>query len=169
MSDCLLATSQTFSNPVTLPVLCYCIFTSKRRPREVRWFTSCHRTARGREEVQIPMSPKLGLRQIALHMLPPPQPPPALGQRRIRTWGLQVGLELCSHGSVLKESLGISLVVRWLRLLLPMPGSVCSIPDWETKIPHAWQPKKKKKKKPKHKKQKHYYNTFNKGLKNGPH
>lgn len=96
----------------------------------MRWFTSCHRTARGREEVQIPMSPKLGLRRIALHMLPPPPPPPALGQRRIRTWVLQVGLELCSHGSVLKESLGNSLVVRWLRLLLPMPGSMCSIPDW---------------------------------------
>ena len=142
MSDCLLATSQTFSNPVTLPILCYCIFSSKRRPREVRWFTSCHINAQGREEVQIPMSPKLGLRRIALHT----PPPPALGQRRIRTWGLQVGLELYSHGSVLKESLGISLVVQWLRFLLPMQGSVCSIPDQGTKIPHAWQPKKKKKK-----------------------
>ena len=128
----------------------------------MRWFTSCHINAQGREEIQIPMSPKLGLRRIALHM----PPPPALGQRRIRTWGLQVGLELCSHGSVLKESLGISLVVQWLRLLLPMQGSVCSIPDRGTKITHAWQPKKKK---PKHKKQKQYYNTFNKGLKNGPH
>ena len=129
----------------------------KGGPGEVRWFTSCHRTARGREEVQIPMSPKLGLRLISLHT----SPPPALGQRRIRTWGLQVGLELCSHGSVSKESLGISLVVQWLRFVLPMQGSVCSVPDRGTKIPHTWRPKQKK---PKSNKQKQYYNIFNKGF-----
>ena len=106
----------------------------------MRWFTSCHVNAQGREEVQIPMSPKLGLRRIALHT-PPHQ---LWGRGELGHRGCRWDWNYVLMKSVLKESLGISLVVQWLRLLLPMQGSVCSIPDRETKIPHAWQPKKKK-------------------------
>ena len=43
---------------------------------------------------------------------------------------------------------GTSLVVQWLRFLVPSSEGTSSIPGWETKILHAvWSKKKKEKKK----------------------
>ena len=36
-----------------------------------------------------------------------------------------------------KDSLGISLVVQWLRLHILNAGATGSIPGWGTKVPHA--------------------------------
>ena len=41
---------------------------------------------------------------------------------------------------------GTSLVVQWLRFLVPSSEGTSSIPGWETKILHAVWPKKKKEK-----------------------
>ena len=39
------------------------------------------------------------------------------------------------------KDLGTSLVVQWLRFHAYKAGGMDSTPDWETKIPHAAQPK----------------------------
>ena len=60
---------------------------------------------------------------------------------------------------------GTSLAVQSvLRTLASNAGDAGSIPGWEAKILHAFQPKKKKKKK-----QKRYHNKFKKNFKNDPH
>ena len=41
---------------------------------------------------------------------------------------------------LLKEIIGTSLVVQWLRIHLPMQGAWGLIPGWGTKIPHAARP-----------------------------
>ena len=52
----------------------------------------------------------------------------------------------------------------WLRLGASNAKGTGLIPDWGTKVPHAFGQKN-----PKNVKQKQYCNKFSKDLKNGPH
>ena len=59
---------------------------------------------------------------------------------------LQTESQRCAHFSYSQERRGISLVIQWLRLHLPVQGGSGLIPCWEAKISHSLGPKKPKNK-----------------------